>query len=270
VHELTQEQRVAARFLLAGGAERIVRSGGERLAQESGGGLGAERRRADHRRQRVGDDLVDQARLFADLGRPEAHDDREGEALHSREQVCEPAQGGEVGPVQVVDREQERPAGREVRRQPVEAVKGRQRGIRAGLGDELLGVEERLGQRRRAREQLGSLFARKRCEQRLEELPHDAEREGAFELRASGAEHLHAGAVTAGLGLRHQRGLADAGRAFDSHEQAARFAACDEALKGRELSVALEQLEVSQDALLGFLRALRPLNGLQARLPGRV
>ena len=146
--------------------------------------------------------------------------------------------------MEVVDREQERSARGEVRRQPVEAVQRRQRRVGPGLGVELLRVEEWLGQRRRAGERVGPLLLGQRREQRLEELAHDAERERTLELRASRTEHSHPGLVAPRLRLGHQRGLADPRGPFDRHQHAAGVAASDQVLEGSQLGIALEQVEL--------------------------
>jgi hypothetical protein len=90
--------------------------------------------------------------------------------------------------MEVVDREQERSASGEVRCQPVQPVERRQRRVGSGLRNEQLGVEERLGQRRCPREDVGALLHSDRGEERLEELPHDAVRERPLELGAARSE----------------------------------------------------------------------------------
>jgi hypothetical protein len=62
--------------------------------------------------------------------------------------------------MQIVDRQQERSAGGEVRGQPVEAVKGCKGRVGSTRRGQLLRIEKRLGKRRRARERLGPLVAR--------------------------------------------------------------------------------------------------------------
>ena len=244
MHELAQQQRVTARLLVAGGAERIVGGGREGLSQERGGGLDAQRRGPDHGRERVRDDLVEQPGIFTRLARPEPDDDRKGKTLDARQQIGQPAHRRKIAPVQVVDREQQRPLSGEVRRQPVEPMQRRQRCVGPGLGLELLGVEERFRQCRRPGERFGSLFLGQGGEQRLEELAHDAERERPLELRASPAEHPHPGLVAPGLDLRHQRALADPGRPFDCQQHATGVAGSNNVLEGCQLGVSLQQVEL--------------------------
>jgi hypothetical protein len=105
VYELAQEERIATGLFLAGSAESIVGNGRKRLSKEPGRGLAAQRSRPDHGRQGVGGDLVEQARVLAGFRWPEAHDDRDGEPLDARQQVRQPAQRGEIAPMQIVDRQ---------------------------------------------------------------------------------------------------------------------------------------------------------------------
>ena len=91
VHELTQEQRIAAGRFLAGGAEGIVSLGREALAQEPGDRLGAEGSGPDGCGERIGDDLPDQARILSRFRWPEPDEDQEAEPLHPWQEVGQPA-----------------------------------------------------------------------------------------------------------------------------------------------------------------------------------
>ena len=119
-------------------------------------------------------------------------------------EVGEEAQRGDVGPVRVVDQQDQRSPGREVRGQPVEAVQ--HRGLRLGRR----GPEHRLSERRGAAEvELGG----------LEQLTHDPEREVALELAGASAEH-ETRRERARVG--EQRGLADPRRPVDQQARAGR------------------------------------------------
>jgi hypothetical protein len=91
VHELAQEQRIAAGRFLAGGAEGIVSIGREAPAQEPGDRLGAQWSGPDGCGKRIGDDLPDEARILSRFRRPEADHDQEAEPLHPWQQVGQPA-----------------------------------------------------------------------------------------------------------------------------------------------------------------------------------
>ena len=164
--------------------------------------------------------------------------------------------------MQVVEREQERLARREVRRQPIETVERRQRRVRGRLRRDLGRVKERRRERRRAREQVGSLFRLQGGEQRLEELPHNPVRERALKVGAAPAQHLHTGLLSECFRLRHQGGLADAGRPLDREQPPAARAGGDQAGHRRQLGVALEQVELNREWLLGHLRSVPLVTGL--------
>ncbi len=172
--------------------------------------------------------------------------------------------------MQVVDRQQQRPAGGDVRRQPVEAVQRRQRRIGGRLGRQPGGIEQRRRETRRAAEQLGSLLRRQGGQQRLEQLPHHAIGERALELGAARAKHLHPGRLTQRLRLRDQRGLADPGRPLDRQQPPAGLGGGDQPFDRRQLDVALEQAEPSRQRLPGHLPAAHLLRGLHRNrlLPG--
>ena len=181
----------------------------------------------------------------------------------------QPAQRGCVAPVQVVDHQQQGPAGGDVRRQPVEPVQHPQRRVRRQLRRELGGLEERNRELCRAGEQLCSLLLRELDEKRLEELSHDTEREGAFELGAARAEHLHSRGLPTQPRLQDQRGLADSGRALDRQQAAAAGSAADQRLDGRQLGVTLEQAWLRREALVD-LSAARLLSSFTIRTSQKV
>ena len=139
--------------------------------------------------------------------------------------------------MQVVDDQRERPVGGEVQRQPVEAVEHSEGGVlRHALG----GRAEDWGRGlRRVRKPVPGRPAR---DERFEQLPHDAEREGTLELRPARSEDAEA--VLAGLGpqRREQAALADAGRPLDDGDaRPSGGGACDQLVHGCELAVALDE-----------------------------
>ena len=106
------------------------------------------------------------------------------------------------------------------------------------------GIEERLCQRRRSGEELGTPLSRRGREQRLEELPHDAEGEVPFELAAAGGDHSDSLAC-ANTRLGEESRLADPRGALDHGE--APFPALGgsgQRREDRELVVALEQIQL--------------------------
>ena len=125
--QLAQQQRVAAGRLVAGGAERRVGAGAEALAHELIDRGEAQRPRAQRERRGVAGDLAEQRRVGRRLAGAQRGGDERGDAVEPAGEVGEEAQRRAVAPVQVVDREQQRPLGGEVEREPEEPV---QRGER--------------------------------------------------------------------------------------------------------------------------------------------
>ena len=91
MHELTHEQRITGRLFPAGCAEGVVGLGREGLTQKQGGGGGTQGSGPDHGRQRIGDDLPDQAGILSRFRWPEADEDQEAEPLHPWQEVGQPA-----------------------------------------------------------------------------------------------------------------------------------------------------------------------------------
>ena len=193
MHELAQEQRIAAGLLVAGGAEGVVGIGQTASRSEAGGGLRAEGSGLHDRGERVGEQLAHEARVGSRLLGPKTDDHPGLEPLHPRQEVGQPPKRQQVAPVQVVDREQEARAGGDVGRQPVQAVQRRQRRVGGRGGRELGGIEQRRREPRRVAEQLGSFLFGQGREERLEELADHAVREGVLELAAACSEDLHPG-----------------------------------------------------------------------------
>jgi hypothetical protein len=251
-HELAQEQRIAARFRVAGSAEVFIGIGREALAQKCGGRLNTQRRGPDHDGHRVGDDLGERP-VLAGLLRLQASDHRNRQPLDPRQQVSEPAQRRQIGPVQVIEHEQERPARGEVRGQPVETVQCRERRVAARIDGDPRRLEERRRECGGACKQLGPLLSRERDKQRFEQLPHHPIGERALELGAARTQHLQTGLLTEALRLRQQRRLADSRRPLDREKPATVADPAKQIDNGRHLGVALEELELTH----GRLPALR-------------
>ena len=237
--ELAQEERVAARGAVAGGAERVVGLGAEPLADELADRLGAEGGGPDGDRRRLVGDLGEQRRVGARLAAAHGgrHEDRL--ALEAPRQVGEEAQRGAVAPVQVVDGQHERLLGGQVERHPVEPV---QRGERhVAIGGRLRCAEDRGRRRRRAGQR--ALGARPVGDHGLEQLPHDAERELALELRPAARQHQRAVPGGPSPGVGEQRALADPGRTLDQHGAAlAAGRGLDERDERGHFPLALDQL----------------------------
>jgi len=157
-------------------------------------------------------------------------------------QVAQEAQRRHVAVAHVVDRDEQRAAVGEVRRQPVEAVDQREQG--GGVGRQALprgGVEQRGAGGRGAPQKLGPL-GRAVARDRREELQREAEREVLLALTATGPQHVQPGPGGLAGRLGQQTRLADAGRALD-HHQAPTAAPCvaQRRTEHLELCIALEQ-----------------------------
>ena len=226
LEQLGEQQRVAPGRLVPGVREGLVRS------QELGRGALAQRERVHGDRERITDDLRQQVRARVPLDRPDAAEDRDGQAVEPADQVGQVAQRGLVGPLQIVDGEQDRRGLREVEGQPVEPVQDRERRVLAR--DARRGSFEHLA--RAVRHRLAA------ADHVLEQLPHDPEGQLLLEFAAARGEHVHAGLGRLAPGLGDQPRLPDARGAFD-HEQAraAGGGVFGQRAERRQLALALEQ-----------------------------
>jgi hypothetical protein len=147
----------------------------------------------------------------------DARRDREQrrDSVQARREVHEPAQRGAIGPVDVVDCDQERRADSEVRRQPVEAVQRRIRGVEARRGPAVGSgqLEQRCRKTSGTLEQLTPFAFVDSRQARLEQLAGGPEGEVALQLRAPRAQHFDAVVAGALLQRCEQSRLADAGGA---------------------------------------------------------
>ena len=126
VEQCTHEQRVPARGNGDGGAERLSRLEPESRAGELRDRGKRQRSRLDDQGRRVGEQLVEQRRVVALLGRSRRGDNDERKPLQPTHEVPQPVQRRSVGPVQVVDDQAGRLQVGEVRGQPVEPVLDRE------------------------------------------------------------------------------------------------------------------------------------------------
>ena len=215
--QLAQQQRVAGRPLGHGGAELRVGVGAVMRGQQRGDAIAAEGRQPQDRCIEAVGDLVDQSGL---PGRARAHrrDHQHPEAVEAAREVGQVPQRRLVAPVQVVDREDERPGLRSVHGQPVEPVQGAVRGLGGRQPTRLSDVEHRGRELRCAVEQL-----RARCpsQRGFEQLADDPERVVLLELAGPRPEGPHPGHLGALLDRREQPRLADPGRPFQDQQATA-------------------------------------------------
>ena len=243
--ELLDEEWRPAGGLHRGGSERRCRDGAEPLGQDPGHRRLAERTRADDGGAGVALEDAEHGVALAGLARSQGEHEREGELVQARAQEGEEAQRRGVGPVGVVDEQQQRALRGQVRAEPVEAVEHGEARVRSG----------RRGTRVAARqpEQVGGMAARaleqalppRRAglrERRLEQLPGHPEGELALALGAAGTQHPHP--LRGGLGARRrqQRRLAHPGGALDEDERAgSRAGRAEGRREPPELVVALQR-----------------------------
>ena len=127
---------------------------------------------------RVGDQAAQHLAVL--LGpRAGAEHERDRQVLQPPREEAEEAQARLVGPLRVVDADEQRPVGGEVRAQPVEAV---QAGVGGLVPAAPASSNIERGQPGGAGEPAVALTRVGREQRRLEELADDPEREGAFEL----------------------------------------------------------------------------------------
>ena len=124
--QLAQQQRVPAGHACARGAEALVGLGAEPRPHQLGDRGAAQGAGVDRVGDRVVLDLGDQRGIGSRVRAPQRRADQRRHVLEPADEVGEVAKRGAVAPVQVVHRQQQRPVGRHVRRQPVEAVQRRE------------------------------------------------------------------------------------------------------------------------------------------------
>ena len=227
---------------MAGKAERVVGVRRQGRSNELRRGRRGQRGWSNGSRGGVSQQLG-QHGIFI-LQRPYGRHDGHGSTFEAPDEVREPAQRCFVGPLEIVDRDQERARLGEVEGQPVEPVEDRERGVlaRRRLAGELIRLEKVAGVRSRALEELRSFIGVRLRQERLEELAHHAEGEGALDLAATAGEHGHLGVRCPRTALGQQRRLADARRPFDHGKAAvAGDGIGDHSVDRRQLLGSLEQ-----------------------------
>jgi len=213
-----QQERVAAGAGVARLAQRRVRAPAQPVTQQRLGRRAAERPKPQRGAARAGPQFIEDDGLVRAIARGEQQRDRQ--ALDAGGQVREPPQRRLVRPVRVVHHDQQRIAGRQVRHQPVEAVRRRMRDVvpdRAGLGS----AEHPRRQPGGPVQQLVPFARPGPRPGRLEQLAGDPVAEATFQGQPARGQDPQARRGRTGARRPQQRRLADPGRPFDQHEGAA-------------------------------------------------
>jgi hypothetical protein len=175
--------------------------------------------------------------------RPRRGKDEDRLAFEPPREVADEASRLLVEPVQVVDRDDQRPALSELAEQPVQAVQGVSQLAPGRCGSE---AEHARRQPRRPVQQLGALGTVKPAQGRAQQLAYSAERKARLELAAARPQDAVA---HAGERLDEQRGLADPRRPLDQQRPARAIA--EQPLHAArdvcKLGVALEQCRRPRD-----------------------
>ncbi len=171
------------------------------------------------------------------LVRTQCRDERDVRAVEARRQVGEPAQRRLVGPVRVVDGQQQGGLVGEVDRQPVEPMQDGEAGVLLPAA-RVVAFKERDDGSRRAGEQRVSFGCAGVGAATFEELARDAEGKAAFEIGAAGPQHDALLSPRDRAGGVQDRGLADTRAAFDQRDSAA----ADRGLDRRQLGIAFDEV----------------------------
>jgi hypothetical protein len=200
------EERNAAGHLVAGGREGRLHLGAERQPHELGHRPLAQRRELEDLGRRVGGERREQRRALSRPGRPRRGDDRDRQLLDPTPEVVQETQRGLVSPVHVVDAEQQRRSPPEVRRQPVQPVQDRERGVEQRVG-RIIPRRRKAEQPRRVPgrpcQELGPFRRRGRDHRGLEQLADQAIREVSFEFRTARAQRRQAKLAAMPSGRQH-------------------------------------------------------------------
>ena len=149
--------------------------------------------------------------------------DHDGQARESVREMKQEPQRRLVGPLGVVDGEQQRSAFGEVDHQPIQPVQGGERHITGLLGRSDVG-EDRFGQPRRARQQPIAFGAVSTGHRAFEQLANDPEAESALQLSAARGQYGHFCRGCASTQRLQQHRFPDACRTLDQQHPAG---ACD-------------------------------------------
>ena len=203
----------------------------------------AERRRLHLVHVRLGEQSLEQLRRVGLDRRARRCEQQHGQLVQPPREVGDEAHRGRVDPVQVVHRDEQWTASREIGHEPVEAVDGGACRVRAGQGRVAPAAsdsQDRRGDGCRPLEELRGLGAA--CEQGVEELPNHAIGEVALELPAPGPQPVEAGIRCDHPSGVEQARLADPRRALDRHRcPAARGRRGGQLAQLRELSLPFDQ-----------------------------
>ena len=183
--QLVQQERVAAADVVADRGERLLGLLPEPLGEHHGSPVRAQRPRRQPLGLGIGRDPLEAVPRGTFAG-PAGDREQHRQLLQAGHQEAEEVERGGVGPMRVVDREQQWLLLGERGRQPVEAVQHRER-----VGGRALVQAERAT--RGAGHAVEQLVPVGCGEPRSEQLPGDREREPLLQLGCPRGEHLHAG-----------------------------------------------------------------------------
>lgn len=229
--QLVKQKRVAAGRVQRGSNERAVVASGE-----FGDRLRSQRTWTQDLRRRVADQRSER-RVSFDVGRARRHHERHGKIIQAPREVVQRAHRALIGPVRIINRENERPALGEVGQQPVQPMQHRL--LAAGHDtrlDDCRTMPSRTG------EDLLALDANQISERARQCLAHDTQGKPTLKLSAARVQDLHSVISGATPKRPHQPCLADAGRSLD-HKQTALTATSlsKTTVKSRQLPLALDQ-----------------------------
>ena len=139
-------------------------------------------------------------------------------ALEATGQVHDETQRRRVGPVEIVDGQQDRSPFREVGGEPIEAVE-HGKGVLVDTDQLRLGAESRTGQHGGAAKQF-ALHPEPAAEHPIEQLTDHAPAVALLELSSPGLEHRHVGSRRSSACKAEQARLANAGRTLDDQRPA--------------------------------------------------
>ena len=208
--KLAQEQRVAARHLVARLGQRRRCLATEAVPYQPRDGRLAERSGAQHGYRRIGGELPEQPLVLTRLGVAGGHDEQDRQLLDSPRDVSDEGRGAGVGPMQVVDDGQQWATVRDMHEEPEQTVQELEPGL-AGFGRRELWIEDRAGMDCGLGEQLLSFLLGGRTGQALKQLAHDAEGETLLELRPACPQHARAGLAAQRCRHRAHSRLSDPG-----------------------------------------------------------
>jgi hypothetical protein len=241
VEQQPRQERVAAAGRVDGGRD-LGRGRHAVLLAELGDGLLRQRAGLEALGVAGGDEVGQRAGV--PVRRPGAHDDEDRQVGDPARQVGEEAQRRDVGPLRVVDRDQQGAKRRQVGRDPPERVQGPGRGRVAGRGFVGRVAECTQGGARRPVEEGLARLAGVAQDRALDKLAHHAPGHRALELVPRGLEAAEAAELGQRAGVADQPRLADAGGPLDDHGPAVPRGGRIERGRDRvELLLALERVD---------------------------